>query len=82
MASFSWLSLLLALYTLANISFLGVDSIPIDGLKTRQGEEDSLGAVACESSACSEVGTEMLLMGGSAADAVSYGMVLICLNIY
>lgn len=74
MASFSWVSLLFALYALSSIArFPGVNSIPIDGFKSSQGGEDTLGAVACESSLCSETGTEMLLMGGSAADAVSGG---------
>ena len=75
MTSFSWISLILGLYTLTNIVPLpGVNSIPIetvtgDGLSGRHGE-DTLGAVACESSVCSEAGTEMLEMGGSAADAM------------
>jgi hypothetical protein len=34
--------------------------------------DDSLGAVASESSICSAAGTEMLKLGGNAADAVSY----------
>lgn len=72
MASFTCISLLFALYALANIARLpGVNSIPINGFKSPQDGEDTLGAVACESSLCSGAGTEMLLMGGSAADAVS-----------
>jgi hypothetical protein len=76
MASFSWNTLLLGLYALTNIfSLHGVNSIPIetvtgDGLSGHNGQ-DTLGAVACESSVCSEAGTKMLKMGGSAADAVS-----------
>lgn len=72
MASFSWIAWFFSLSTLTNIAlFPGVNSIPVNGFKSGQDGEDTLGAVASESSLCSETGTEMLLMGGNAADAVS-----------
>ncbi|KAK2755576.1 hypothetical protein FQN54_006516 [Arachnomyces sp. PD_36] len=71
MASFSATSFLLGLSALTSFAnFPGVNSAPVDGFKTQQRGEDTLGAVACEHSICTEAGTDMLLMGGSAADAM------------
>lgn len=44
----------------------------------RESSHDKLGAVACENKSCTEVGIDLLKLGGSAADAVGILLIIFC----